>query len=266
MNVKIIIACHKKCEVPEDKDIYIPVHVGAEGKESIGFTPDNTGDNISAKNFMYSELTGLYWAWKNLDCDYLGLVHYRRCFALHKKNGKAALNNVLTKSELNEILKHHSIIVPVKRKYYIETIYNHYSHTFDGTQLDNTREIISEKCPEYLESFDAVMRRRWGYMFNMYIMPKNLSDQYCEWLFGLLLILEQRMDTSSMNDFDMRYLGRVSERLFNVWLHFMIQDGKINESDIFEVPYIYTGKINWLKKVTSFLMAKFFNRKYKKSF
>ncbi len=267
MNVKIIVACHKKCEVPEDRNIYLPVQVGAEGKEPVvGFTPDNTGDNISAKNFMYSELTGLYWAWKNLECDYFGLVHYRRCFAMKKKSTGKSLRNVLTESEVNELLKHHSIIVPVRRKYYIETIYGHYSHTFDGTQLDNAKEIISEQCPEYIKSFDAVMRRRWGYMFNMYIMPKSLSDKYCEWLFKILFILEQKTDTRRMNNFDMRYIGRVSERLFNVWLHYQISTYSVKEQDIVEVPCIYTGKINWPKKIISFLMAKIFHRKYKKSF
>ena len=51
-DIKILIACHKKYDVPSDQ-IYFPVHVGAAGKESIGFTTDCTGDNISAKNFMY---------------------------------------------------------------------------------------------------------------------------------------------------------------------------------------------------------------------
>ena len=57
--------------MPQD-DIYLPVHVGREGKDALPYQPDNTGDNISAKNPSYCELTGLYWAWKNLDCDYLG--------------------------------------------------------------------------------------------------------------------------------------------------------------------------------------------------
>lgn len=266
LNIKIIVACHKKCDVPDDSNIYLPVHVGAEGKELFGFTPDDTGENISAKNFMYSELTGLYWAWKNLDCDYLGLVHYRRCFAMHKKTRKASLKDVLTEPEVKELLSHHDIIIPMKRKYYIETIYSHYSHTFDGTQLDNAREIISEQCPDYMESFDSVMRRRWGYMFNMYIMPKSLSDKYCEWLFRILFMLETRIDRSGMNDFDMRYPGRVSERLFNVWLDHALRRKIIEQSDICEVPCVYTGRINWGRKIISFLMAKSFHKRYEKSF
>ena len=39
---------------------------------------DDTGDNIANRNNQYSELTALYWAWKNLNADYIGIVHYRR--------------------------------------------------------------------------------------------------------------------------------------------------------------------------------------------
>ena len=74
MDIKILVAAHKKYWMPDD-DVYMPLHVGAEGKASLGYTPDNTGDNISAKNPNYCELTGLYWAWKNLECQYIGLCH-----------------------------------------------------------------------------------------------------------------------------------------------------------------------------------------------
>ena len=81
MNVKIIIAAHKVYEMPDDI-CYLPVHVGkAVNNKNIGFRGDDTGDNISVKNSSYCELTGLYWAWKNLDADYLGLAHYRRYFS-----------------------------------------------------------------------------------------------------------------------------------------------------------------------------------------
>ena len=61
-NIKIIVATHKRYKMPEDK-MYMPVHVGAEGKVDLGYQKDNEGENISAKNPYYCELTGLYWAW-----------------------------------------------------------------------------------------------------------------------------------------------------------------------------------------------------------
>ena len=77
--IEIYIAVHKKANVLK-REGYIPLHVGAEGKEDLGFVKDNTGDNISCKNPNYCELTGLYWIWKNCNADIVGLVHYRRYF------------------------------------------------------------------------------------------------------------------------------------------------------------------------------------------
>jgi len=52
--LQIIVACHKECDYPNDP-AYLPLHVGCEGKASIGLTGDNSGDNISKKNpvFLY---------------------------------------------------------------------------------------------------------------------------------------------------------------------------------------------------------------------
>ena len=65
--VKIIVATHKKYQMPKD-DMYLPLHVGAEGKLDedgndldLGYTKDNSGDNISNLNSSFCELTGLYW-------------------------------------------------------------------------------------------------------------------------------------------------------------------------------------------------------------
>ena len=79
MEIKVIVATHKKYKMPEDK-LYLPLQVGGVLNDKIGYAADDTGDNISVKNLSYCELTGLYWAWKNLDADAVGLVHYRRHF------------------------------------------------------------------------------------------------------------------------------------------------------------------------------------------
>jgi hypothetical protein len=149
--------------------------------------------------------------------------------------------------------------VPKKRRYVIESLYSHYDHTHYGEHLDVTRQIIEEKYPEYLSAFDDVMKQTYGHMFNMFIMEKKLADEYCEWLFGILFELEARLGEKEYSYFQGRFYGRVSEIIFNVWL------AKRSEP-IKEIPYIHMEKIDWRKKGTAFLRAKFGNKKYEGSF
>ncbi len=270
--ISVIIAAHKEYRMPEDS-LYLPLHVGAEGKTDengnpldLGYLKDNTGDNISAKNPMYCELTGLYWAWKNLDSDYIGLAHYRRHFC-GKGSGKDQFDKVLRGKEVRFLIKKgYKVIVPRKRRYYIESLYSHYVHTYQAEELDKTREIIEEYCPEYLDSFDTVLEKTSGYMFNMMIMERSLLNDYCTWLFNILDMLVERVDSSNMSDFEKRYPGRISELIFNVWLDQKVKTGVISKDEIAELPFIYMEKVNKIKKGTAFLKAKFMHKGYDKSF
>ena len=261
-NIKIIVATHKKYKMPEDK-MYIPVQVGAEGKEKIeGYQPDNVGENISIKNPYFCELTGLYWAWKNMDSDYIGLVHYRRHFTESQKVSKdedSKFNILLKKEEIEKILENTDVILPQKRKYYIENLYDHYKHTMYIEPLDETRKIIEEKYPEYLEEFDKLHKRTSAHMFNMFIMKKEILNDYCTWLFDILFELEKRIDVSQYDAFHARFFGRVSELLLDVW----INKNNINYK---EIKVIDMQNVNWLKKGFSFLNAKFNGKKYGKRF
>ena len=248
--------------MPQDKELYLPIHVGCEGKKDLGFQGDNTGDNISILNPYYCELTGLYWAWKNLECDYLGLVHYRRYFTKKAEVYNKSINIddvILDKDDIEKMLEVSNVIVPKKRKYYIETLYSHYAHTLDGTHLDLARKMIEMKSPEYLSSFDKVMKQRSGYMFNMFIMKKELADDYFTWLFPILDSMYECMDLSGLTAFEARLFGRVSELLFNVWL-------VKNNLTPTEAHFMYMEKVNLFKKGLSFLQAKFLGKKYGKSF
>lgn len=272
VNVKILIATHKKYRMPKD-EIYLPLNVGAEEKKDVngnsidlGYVKDNTGENISIKNACFCELTGLYWAWKNLDADYIGLTHYRRHFSLKGRQSSDLFKDVLTGAELQLLIKTYRVIVPKKRRYYIESLYSHYQHTHHANQLDVTREIIFERYPEYLHSYDKVIKHTYGYMFNMIIMEKELLNNYCTWLFDILFELEKRIDMPELSAFQSRFYGRVSEIILNVWLDYQIESGKLKQSDIKEIPFIHMEKINWYKKGTAFLRAKFFHRKYVGSF
>lgn len=260
-NIKIIVATHKKYQMPND-DIYLPIHVGAEGKESIGYQADNVGENISNKNSYFCELTGLYWAWKNLDAEYIGLSHYRRHFTCSKnvpKKEEDKFKILLNREQVEKILETTDIILPKKRKYYIENLYDHYKHTMYIEPLDETREIIEEQCPEYLTEFDKLHKRTSAHMFNMFIMKKEYLDKYCDWVFGILFELEQRVKPEQYDSFHARYLGRISELLFDVWIN-------TNNLKYEEIKVIDMQNVNWLKKGMAFLQAKFTGKKYGKSF
>lgn len=264
MKVTVIIATHKKYRMPTDK-MYLPVHVGAKGKDSIGYQRDDEGENISELNPFFCELTGLYWAWKNLDSDYIGLAHYRRHF---KSNSscKEKWERILKKSDIETDLGKIKAFVPKKRRYWIESLYNHYKHTHHIYQLDETRKIIERKCPEYLKSFDKVCKQNWGYMFNMMIFENDLFNEYCSWLFPILFELKDRLGEDGLTPFHSRYYGRISEIIFNVWLDEQIRIGRIKRSEVKEIPLIHMEKINWWKKGGAFLKAKFIGTKYSGSF
>lgn len=256
MNIKIMIASHKQYHMPTD-DIYIPVRVGSKkASEDFGYTRDDSGDNISEKNPFFCELTAIYWGWKNLDADYVGLAHYRRHFSCKKTDWK--YNSIMTSEQASKICEKYDVIVPKKRRYVIETLFSHYMHTHDVTHLELTREIIKDRHPEYLKSFDQGMKRRSAHMFNMFVMKKDVFDKYCTWLFDILFELEKMVDTSQLSPFDARLFGRVSELLLDVWLMH-------NNIKYKEVGFVQLGDENWVKKIKSFIFAKFIGKKYDQS-
>lgn len=251
--IKILVAIHKKYEMPKD-DIYFPIHVGREGKDDIGYQGDHSGDNISSKNENYCELTGLYWAWKNIDCDYIGLSHYRRYFTVKSRmkrivTKKNKLNLILDKTEIEQLLNDYNLILPIKRNYYIETIRSHYKNAHHIEDLEETKKIIDERYPDYTESFNTVMNGRKIHLYNMFVMKKEDFDAYCEWLFDILFELEKKVDVSSYDNYQKRLFGFISERLFNVWL--------INKGfSTVDIPVVNIEKINWIDKIKNFLKRK----------
>lgn len=223
--VKIYVATHKMANFPK-QDIYIPLHVGAEGKEDLGYLKDNTGDNISIKNKNYCELTATYWIMKNDNSDIVGLTHYRRYF--FKNIYSNSFKNILEKQEILEILKNYDIIVPKKTNldYNVKKQYEVVHHLKD---LEECKNIIKEKYPQYEQAFNKIMNDYKMHTCNMFISKKKLFNEYYTWLFDILFELEKRVDISNYDDYNKRIYGFLSERLFNVWLEKNKTDLKIKE-------------------------------------
>ncbi len=226
-DTKILIAAHKKSEFPQD-NIFLPIQVGRKlSKNKLDIQGDDIGDNISEKNPSYCELTGMYWAWKNLeDVKHIGLCHYRRYFdfftpsflsiSFRKTNEVSSIT--FPKSKINDLLREYDIIV-AKPKIFGTNLKEDYCkfHYLDDFQtLEN---IISEKYPEYMSAFLKVMEQNNKlYHANMFIADWSLYNKYCNWLFSILEEAEKRIAIKNYSDYQKRIFGYMGERLLNVYM------------------------------------------------
>lgn len=246
-NIKILICCHKPCELPPDPEgIFLPIQVGAAISDvDLGMQRDDQVngkpcDNISAKNKSYCELTALYWAWKNIkklypNLEYIGLNHYRRYFSFNKKNyfddavvqpEKSVLDYRLNKKKLEKILSRHGAIMakPHVCPFSLEIDYSVYHVSED---LRTLKRIIHEKFPEYDSNIYSVMTFGCRFSpYNMNVIGWNDFDAYCTWLFNILFEAEKRIDISNYNAVQGRIFGYMAERLFNVWVHHNLRNVK----------------------------------------
>ena len=96
-------------------------------------------------------------------------------------------------------------------------------------------------------------------MFNMAVMRADVLDAYCSWLFETLAQVEGRLDFSGMTPFAERCVGRLAEMLLDVWLsqeRVAFREVRIRELE----------GVNWLRKGSAFLAAKFLGKRYDASF
>lgn len=209
MDTRIYVMTHKHYHAPADS-LYHTLHVGRAISEDLGYDGDHTGDNISAKNKSYCELTGIYWLWKNIHCDIIGICHYRRYFMYNDK--------LITKPQLESLLSDYDILLPNSGTTNFHSLKEQYARCHHVKDLAIARDVIKELAPNYLDAFDHVLSCNLFSLGNMIITRKGIYDEYCDWLFPLLFEMEKRIDTSTYDNYQARIWGFISERLLRVWL------------------------------------------------
>ena len=226
--------------VPDSK-IMLPIEVGADlrKKHIEGILRDNQGENISSKNKMYCELTAQYWAWKNLDADYYGFFHYRRYLSFaDKKHPVDQWQNVIEESPDSNCLKKYNLEDDYIQKLVMEydlvlseeknvakmpdknpSVYEQYKNgrSLNIKDIDLVHDIIKKKYPNYLDTFEKVMKGEKTCLCNMYIMKKELFHEYMAWLFDILFEFEKRSDMSEYTVEGYRTPGHLAERLLTVF-------------------------------------------------
>lgn len=200
-------------------DYMIDLQVGAaRTQERVAALLDNAGDNISVKNGNYSELTGLYWIWKNqilltenADSIYFGLVHYRRMFELSEDDLLRLQDNAI------------DVILPYPMPYEPD-IEAHHRRYLSDVEWNAVLRALEELQPEYAKAFQEILKQEYLYNYNIIIAKGNVLSDYCSWLFPILARVEEINDPDGTKEPN-RYIGYVGETLET--LYFMYNRQKL---------------------------------------
>lgn len=258
-NIRIFVFYYKSGQVLELDSMYQPLMAGNSLlKADTGITGDDTGDNISLKNKYYSELTGIYWVWKNTRQLVSGACHYRRYFTaqpepflykikrllyypaglykkryglIYTKNTDFFIDRIIGQNEIQLLLQKYDAILPLARKmkYSVETHYKKYHNISD---LNLVESILKEKYPEFVEAFHNVLKGKRLYANNMFVLKNEHFQEFMEWWFDVLFEFEKRTDLNTYTGYQQRIMGFLAERLLNVWF-------RKKQLNCVELPVIY---------------------------
>jgi lipopolysaccharide biosynthesis glycosyltransferase len=253
-NIHIYISMHKPSYIPQNNKYIYPIQVGAEiADERIdGIIHDDTGDNISAKNRRYCEMTAQYWAWKNdPDADYYGFWHYRRYFSYNENENewgvvacdaldeKSLKKYYIDEEHISAACSDYDILVSTpwtcREDGVLMTVYEHWCKHFERKDIDLTVLIVAKDYPQYYDSLMSVLFSHEAIFCNMFIMRKDLFNEYCEFVFRICEKVEALSDHSKYNTEEYRAIGHIAERLLSVYVTYI-------ETNCPEINVAYTSR------------------------
>ena len=234
-NINIYVAAQSKPPILLDS-FYKPIFVGAElGDECVVKSltyRDDIGENISLDNPKYCELTAIFWAWRNLKSDAVGLSHYRRYFLFNVKNyfnldrvpfnsNEKALLSAINNfpDEMRKFVRDGGWIV-APEKSLVKSVSEDYVDDAACVPEDweVMRRVINELYPDYQGSLEKYISGNKIRHFNMFVTNWSNFDRYCDWLFEILKKIDDELDYSGRNKTQMRVLGFIAERLLGLYL------------------------------------------------
>lgn len=268
--VKIYTLCYSKKNFKFlDDAVITPLQVGASNGTDVCKLKDNTGDNISAKNYFYVEGTGTYWIWKNVEAKYKGQMQYRR-----------PLSGVCDTMNFDKIFENYDVITcepfyhpdhkePTEEEPMFipaDTVEGGYAFSNCADDLSLLEMAIKMYFPEYSDDYDKYIKYGGNlYYSNGFIMRGEDFDRYAEFLFDCL---DKYLAFANINNEDdliehvkynlevgkyIRYNGRkytdsdvnwqtkiggfLSERIWTLWVQH-----NFSQDRIYKLPYIKMEK------------------------
>lgn len=218
-----------------DNGIFIPVRCGAvyDTRENVTVLGDDTGDNISEKRICYSEMTVMYWAWKNVKADYYGLCHYRRYLAIDDElRGPhpqlLRVTGALTDASIHSfglddpeavrrafIPYDATFNYPEKQSSAPEERFSAGLRTYflSSEAYDLLKVAVRTARPDCYDFFMQYLNSKTWRGYNHFVMKRELFFELCEFVFPVLSELEKHLDTEHYSSNQKRFCAYASELL-----------------------------------------------------
>ena len=216
---------------------------------------DHTGDNISELNRYFSEYSVIYWAWKNQEADYYGLMHYRRYLSFaNRKFETGEVRQVIMPSMtpacihacgldreecMRETIMQYDMIVGMDhdvvddeckdrsiknaKQFWLQ----YHSSYLKPEEFDLMLELIRKYNPTYeqdtIRYFNGLRFRG----FNCFIMKKELFYEFCEYVFPMLFEFHERVNRENNSTLTNRNVGYAGEWFYSIWVERKIREGKL---------------------------------------
>ncbi len=202
---------------------YSNIQVGAATTDvRIADIRDDNGNNISDRNGNYSELTGLYWIWKNVlekrsdvpdeENKYYGFAQYRRMLMFSEGD--------LTRVAQNDV----DVVLPFPLMYEPD-INEHHKRYVKDSDWKALLFALREIQPAYADYLPKALKQQYMFNYNVILAKKHVLNDYCSWLFPVLLRIEELSDPKGSERSD-RYIGYIGETLET--LYFLKNRNELN--------------------------------------
>lgn len=199
----------------------IPIQAGAALTDKrVADVLDNSGENISYKNKNYSELSALYWIWKNRIelrdtkiSKYYGLFHYRRWLDI-------------SEDDIGRLYRHDVDVVLPFPTVHEPDIMEHHTRYIRESDWIAVMQALRELTPEYYKAYDRIFSQQYMYNYNILIAKTNIMRTYCEWLFPILGRVEE-LSIPKGSEREDRYIGYIGENLLTLYFMYHRRDFQI---------------------------------------
>ena len=226
-------------EIPGVRRLLAGAGAGSRPGAGSGILCDDGGDSIAHRNADFSEMTAIYWVWRNVTgLDGVGFCHYRRYFDFRADS--AASRRETRLATAHDVTRHRSHFVdPSVVARTLETGAIIVTRTTEERMANAEQYMVTHVPDHYLAMLNHLLAR-YPYLArqliahvrddgfygnNMFVMRWADFDRLCRFWFDCLFALDRQIDARPAG-YQRRVLAFLSERLFDIHVRWLRDCGR----------------------------------------